>query len=116
MKSLYATLLILFVAFTFTLSAQPQQRGERMIQRLKDSLSLSADQVTKIKTILDKQQEEGKKDWDANQGDRDAMRALMMKRMEKSDIEIEKILTKEQKKKYQEIKKQRSDRMRERMN
>jgi periplasmic protein CpxP/Spy len=115
MKSLHALLLILFIACTVTLSAQPQQRGERMIQRLKDSLSLSQEQVTKIKAILDKQQEEGKKDWDANQGDRDAMRTLMMKRMEKSDVEIEKILTKEQKKKYQEIKKQRQDRMRERM-
>ncbi|MDD8017264.1 MAG: hypothetical protein PHP42_02705 [Bacteroidota bacterium] len=115
MKSLY-TKILFGILFLLGISvAQQQQRSEQMVQRLKDSLSLSDQQVTKIKVILDKQREEGRKDWEAHQGDRDAMRSAMMKRMEKSDVEIEKLLTKEQKKKYEEIKKHRREMMQERM-
>ncbi|MCX6137606.1 MAG: periplasmic heavy metal sensor [Ignavibacteriales bacterium] len=114
-------LLAAAMLFALPLSAQPQDRGTRgprMEQRLKmltDSLKLSDKQAEQIKIILQKSQEQMQKDREANQDDRDAMRAAMTKNTEHADKEIAKILTPDQKKKYEELQEQRRKQMQERM-
>jgi Spy/CpxP family protein refolding chaperone len=88
---------------------------EQRLQMLKDSLTLSDTQAVQIKSILDKSQKQMQKDREANQDDRDAMRAAMTKNTEKTDAEIAKLLTPEQKKKYEEMQAQRRKQMQERM-
>ena len=117
MKQILLALLACAI-FILPLSAQPQQRGPRLEQRLqmmKDSLKITDKQAVQIKAILEKAQEQMQKDRDANQDDRDAMRAAMTKTNEKTDAEIGKLLTLEQKKKYEEMQAQRRKQMQERM-
>lgn len=97
------------------LAQPPQNRPERTMERLKEKLSLTKDQEAKIQSLLDKQREAIAKEREEHQGDREAMRAAMMKQRNEIDAEIEKILTKEQKKKYEEYKKERQEMMKKRM-
>ena len=89
-------------------SAQGMRRSpEERSKQLKEQLTLTDEQTKKVtalytesqKTVMEKMQE--------GMGDRDAMRAFMQKENEKLDKEIEKLLTKEQLPKYEEVKKQR---------
>jgi len=89
-------------------SAQGMRRSpEERSKQLKEQLTLTDEQTKKVtalytesqKTVMEKMQE--------GMGDRDAMRAFMQKENEKLDKEIEKLLTKEQVPKYEEVKKQR---------
>jgi Spy/CpxP family protein refolding chaperone len=116
-------LLILTVAVFITgllqvASAQRQGMGmrspEEQVKMLKDSLSLTADQVKKLTKIVDASQKETQSKMGEFQGDRDAMRAYMQMARAKSDSLIKAELTKDQVKKYEEIQKARQQRMQNR--
>jgi hypothetical protein len=89
------------------LIAQPQQRmrmsPEDRVKALKDSLSLDSTQVTKVLAIYKWQQDEGAKLREASQGDFASMRTAMQDLNAKSDEKIKGVLTDVQKKKYEEM-------------
>ncbi|MBW7887124.1 MAG: hypothetical protein H3C35_02050 [Bacteroidetes bacterium] len=107
--------LFLFLIVGIILAQPPQNRTERAVERLKEKLTLTKEQEKNIKVILDDQQEAMTKEREQHQGDRDAMRAAMIKHRDEADKKIEKLLTKEQKKKYEEYKKERQEMMKNRM-
>ncbi|CUS97231.1 Spy/CpxP family protein refolding chaperone [Candidatus Chrysopegis kryptomonas] len=114
-KLLTLAFAIAFISFILNfVSAQDRGRGFGMyLERLKRELNLTPEQVTKIQKILDSAQKQAEIDREKYQGDREAMMKATRERWEKIDKEIEAVLTKEQKKKYEQIKKERQERMRE---
>jgi hypothetical protein len=106
--------LLVTVFVISTLSAQPNRRTpEERVKQLKEQLSLDAKQEKKALEIFkesDTKREAMFNEMSAND-DREAGREKMMKLFEETDKKIEKILTKDQKKKYEEIKKERQQRM-----
>ena len=109
--------LVIF-AFALFLSGHlvSQDRGRGFggfLERLKSELKLTPEQTAKIQKILDDAQKQAEIDRQKYQGDREAMMKAMRNRWEKIDKEIEAVLTKDQKKKYEQIKKERQGRMRE---
>ena len=114
-------LFILSVVFTISAIAQPrsgdrgESRAEAQLKRIKEKVQLTDSQAVKVKAIIQKAREEARAEFENSDGDRDAMQERMAKRMEKTDAEISKLLTKEQKPKYEEYKKERQKEMEERM-
>ncbi|HWP82196.1 MAG TPA: hypothetical protein VNN76_06040 [Bacteroidota bacterium] len=86
--------------------AQPMMRmnPEERAKALKDSLTLNDDQFVKVKKILEDQQADMMINFETNQGDREAIRAGMMKIMQETDKKIEALLDAKQKKKYEGMK------------
>lgn len=113
------TILAAGLLLTLGLQQAAQAQGMRMspeqrAQALKDSLSLTAEQTTKITKIFEAQQKEMMEKMGELQGDRDAMRQAFQEMTAKTDKQIEALLSKEQLRKYEAIKKQR-EQMRSRM-
>lgn len=115
--------LIVSAILSIGVYAQPpgggrEGRGEGQIKKLQEKVGLTDEQTAKVKEIMQKAREEGRKAFENSDGDRDAMREMMMKSREKTDAEIMKLLTKEQKPKFEalrkEQKKETEERMRER--
>ncbi|HTS00290.1 MAG TPA: hypothetical protein VML00_11085 [Bacteroidota bacterium] len=80
---------------------------EQRVARLKDSLALSDEQVSKIVTIFT-ESDKKREDAMASAGDdRDARMQAMRSIMEGTDARIDSVLTDTQKAKYDEMKKQR---------
>ncbi|MBM4161977.1 MAG: hypothetical protein FJ217_12885 [Ignavibacteria bacterium] len=107
----------LLLALGFQELAQAQRMRltpEDQAKRIKDSLTLSDEQTAKVKKIYEAQQAEMMEKMSGAMGDREAMRSAMQEVMAKYDKQIEALLTKEQLKKYEELKKQRQQ-MRGRM-
>ena len=112
-------MLVGILLFTSFVAAQPRMgdrggREEAQMKRLKEKVGLTDDQIVKVKEILKKVREETRADFEHGDGDREARRSAMMKRTEKSDAEIMKLLSKDQKIKYEEFKKERQKEMEER--
>lgn len=98
--------------------AQPRNgegRTEAQIKRLQEKVGLTDAQTVKIKEILQKARDEARKAFENGDGDRESMREMMMKSREKSDAEIMKLLTKEQKPKFEALRKEQQKEMQERM-
>jgi Spy/CpxP family protein refolding chaperone len=113
-KILILGFLVLFIAITIPAVSQERRRGfEGYLERLKAELNLTPEQTAKIQKILNSAQKQAELDRQKYQGDREAMLKAMRERWEKIDKEIEAVLTKEQKAKYEKIKKERQERMRE---
>lgn len=91
------------------------ERGEAQLKQIKEKVGLTEEQETKIRAIMQKAREEMRAEFDNSDGDREAMRDRMIRRTEKTDTEIMMVLTKEQKKKYEQYKKERQKSMQERM-
>ena len=111
-------LLVLVMAACVSFTAVSQPRGNRVemqLKRITEKVGLTNEQATKVKDVLQKAQDEMRAQFENSDGDRNARREAMMKRMEKTDAEITKLLTKEQKPKYDEYKKERQKEMQERM-
>jgi protein CpxP len=106
-----AVLIIFLVSY---LIAQPNRRTpEERTKQLTEQLSLDKKQQAQVLEIYkenDKKREAMFSDMQGS-GDRDAAREKMMKLFEETDKQIEKILTKDQKKKYDDLKKERANRM-----
>jgi Spy/CpxP family protein refolding chaperone len=89
--------------FMFCGIAQAQRMRmspEEQAKVLKDSLSLTDEQTTKITTILKDAREETTTLMSQNKDDRDAMRSSMQAMQKKTDTQIKAVLTEEQTKKY----------------
>lgn len=85
------------LACVFMLAAQParmtpQERTDKMTK----DLTLSKEQQAKVLVIFTKSQESMKKMFEEHQGDREAMRPAMQKIREESDVQLKKVLTKDQ--------------------
>ena len=109
---------IMAAIFSIVLIAQPRNgvgRTEAQIKRLQEKVGLTAEQTVKVKAILQKAREEARQAFENGDGDREAMREMMMKSREKTDAEIVKLLTKEQKPKFEALRKEQQKEMQERM-
>ena len=73
-----------------------QKKTERL-QKLKQELNLTDTQVTQLTALHEAKAADRKADFDAKKGDR-------MQKMKQNEAEMQKILTPEQYKKYQELK------------
>lgn len=99
--------LILSAAFlglgVFGFAQQTKTSGEHMqkkaehLQKMKQELNLTDAQVGQLKALHEKKAAERKADFDAKKGDR-------MQKMKENEAEMQKILTPDQFKKYQEMK------------
>jgi len=94
----------------------PAERVERQTQRLNEALTLSADQITKVKAVYTKNAEEQKKAFEKARSagekvDREKMHEQMKASMTKQDNEIKALLTPEQKVKFEKFIKEREERM-----
>lgn len=113
--------IVLFAIFVLSLlltdglfAQRMGMNAEERASRLKEQLSLTKAQTDSAKKIYDQAQQQMMEEMMVNQGDRDAMRKAIMEITERTDKEIEKILDAKQKKKYEEVKKERQTMMRER--
>jgi Spy/CpxP family protein refolding chaperone len=114
MKKFWCLPIVLAIFGAFIAQAQPRQmQGERRLQMLKDSLQLTSDQEKKVADILKQEQTAFENAREENRGDREAMRAFMLKQTKKTDEQIKSVLTKEQAEKYDSIMKARREQMRE---
>ena len=115
MKKTIVPLVLVLVGLLVSASAL-QAQGMRMTPKeradsLKVRLSLTDKQTEQVAKIYEEQQLDFEKVRNAAAGDREAMRAAMPKIVQKSDEKIEKLLDKEQLKKYEQFKKERAQRM-----
>ncbi len=115
----YRNLLMVLAAVAFiSLNAFSQPRGNRVemqLKKIQEKVVLTNEQTVKVKSLLEKAQDEIRAQFENSDGDRQARREALMKQMEKTDSSIVKILTKEQKPKYDEYKKERQKEMQDRM-
>lgn len=109
------SLFIMILFFSSPSFAQPSERVEMQALRLKEKLSLNEEQTSKVHEIIQRQEKQERKDREEHQGDRREMMKATVARMEKTDAEIEKVLTREQKRKFEDYKEERRQEMRERM-
>jgi len=109
--ALIALVLSLSVMINFAISQERGRGFAGFLERLKTELKLTPEQTAKIQKILDSAQKQAEIDRQKYQGDREAMFKAMRERWDKIDKEIESVLTKEQKQKYEKIKKERQERM-----
>ncbi len=110
-------LVVVLLSCFLTSSLFAQRMGmnpEERANRLKEQLSLTKAQTESVKKIFEHSQQVMMEEMMVNQGDREAMRKAFTEITEKTDKEIEKILDAKQKKKYEEVKKERQVMMRER--
>ncbi|HVN48921.1 MAG TPA: hypothetical protein VMU30_08900 [Bacteroidota bacterium] len=115
MKKFSVTIMILGCMLMFCSGTQAQQRmrmsAEDQAKALKDSLSLTDDQTTKITDILKDAREEMTTLMSQNNGDREAMRDSMQAIQKRSDKQIKSVLTADEAKKYDALMKARRARM-----
>ncbi len=96
-------------------SGQPRMDSPKdRAAAMKERLALSDSQATAITKIFEASQADMKKAFDMRGGDRDSIRAMRMSMMKKVDDRIDSVLTADQKKKYDDFRKERRGRMRDR--
>ncbi len=114
--------------FSIPLFAQPGQgqgRGRQMteenvierVQRTADSLNLTDAQEKKVQEFemeFFRKNQKMRENFDFETGDREAMRAYMMKQREERDEKYAKVLTEEQMEKYIQMQERRQQQMRQR--
>ena len=99
---------LLALVLTTHIFAQPRGMSvDERLRQLNETLELSEEQSAKIKGILENSQAEMQKIREMNEGDSDAVRGGMREMFEKSRVQIENVLTDEQKIKYGEMQKNR---------
>lgn len=114
-----ATLLSFIFILLLTLpNLQAQPGGGRIedrVARLKERLKLTDEQTVKVKEIYTTAQTDIQKQRDSiATGNREEMMLFAMERMKKTDAQIDSVLTVDQKKIYEEVKKEREEQMRSR--
>jgi len=111
------TLMLFVCSFLMVLtvcSAQAQRMqmtAEQRAQRLKDTLALSDDQYGKVLTIYQDMDKKRQELFSSAGDDRDARMQAMRSLSDSTDTKIEALLTADQKTKYEDLKKQRMERM-----
>ncbi len=110
--TVFVALFALALASTPAL-AQQGPGGRRMLspdERLAqfiEQLDLTDEQATQMKPIIDEQSKKQQELFANSSGDRETMRAEMMKLMEETDEQYAEVLTEEQMNKYREMRQQR---------
>ncbi|MCK5209439.1 MAG: hypothetical protein KAI29_19210 [Cyclobacteriaceae bacterium] len=92
----------------------PKEMAERQTNQMKETLSLTADQLPKVEALNLKYAEKMKVARDETDGDRESMRSTMMAMGKEKDIELKNILTAEQHTKWQEWRKEAREKGRQR--
>ncbi len=96
-------------------SAQPRMDSPKdRAGNLKERLALNDSQTAAITKIFEESQHDMRKLFDMRGGDRDSIRAMRMTMMKQVDDRIDSVLTSDQKKKYDDLRKERRGRMRDR--
>ena len=111
--------LVFSVLLVRPLHAQPDggrqaQRGQEMLDLMKERLSLTEDQSSKVKEIIERWQEELRADREAFRGDRDAMMESMRTRSAAMYDSIAVHLTETQKEPFEKVKEEIREKSRER--
>ncbi len=113
------TVCLLISLSSAMLSAQPRggmmMTPEERAKQLKERLSLTDEQTTKVMAIFETSLKQMMDKMPELMGDREAMRKAMTEMTAKNDKEIERLLTKEQAKKFAEFKKEREQMIQRRM-
>jgi periplasmic protein CpxP/Spy len=112
--AVYAIIMLLLVSATQAFAQVDSARVLQRLEALRTALSLTPDQTAKAKPILFDAQAQGRKIREEYGDDREGAREAMREQAPKTDAKIEALLTAEQKKKYEEYKKERMQRMMER--
>jgi hypothetical protein len=112
--AVYAIIALLLVSATQAFAQVDSARVLQRLEALRTALSLTPDQTEKVKPILFDAQAQGRKIREEYGDDREGAREAMREQAPKTDAKIEALLTAEQKKKYEEYKKERMQRMMER--
>ena len=99
--------LLLFLAVSFIWSQPMMRTPAERARQLMERLSLNEEQTIAVEIIFEERQRETTAKMDSLRGDREAMRAFLSRQAAKTDKEIGEILTTEQKKKYEDFKKER---------
>ena len=107
--------ILLAIGSTTVMAQGMRMSAEDRAKALKDSLGLSDKQMEQVVGILKEMGSKRQALADSIQ-DRDARREAMMSLMAKGDEKIESVLTKEQKEKYEVMRKEREARFRQRSN
>lgn len=92
----------------------PEERVKRQTEVLVEKLKLNDDQKAKVSAIYLEQASSMKKLRDDANGDRDAMRAAMIKSGDETDTKITALLTDDQKKAFTALKEERKELMKKR--
>lgn len=87
----------------------PEQKAAQMVQQLHKELDLTDKQQNELKTLFTEIWTKRNKNFEKNRGDRKAMSEAIQKEQTEIDKKLQKILTAEQYKKYQENKKKRQE-------
>jgi hypothetical protein len=112
----FLLVLIAIACVIVTTVSQPRgNRVEMQLKKIQEKVRLDSAQTIKVKELLQKAQENIRAQFENGNEDRQARREAMMNQMEKTDSAIVKLLTKEQKPKYDEYKKERRKEMQDRM-
>jgi Spy/CpxP family protein refolding chaperone len=112
--AVFATVALLLVSAMQAFAQRDSAGVKKNIETLKTALDLTKDQTAKLETILFTSMAESRKVREEAGEDRTAMRETMREQRQKTDAKIEALLTPDQKKKYEEVKKERMQRMMER--
>jgi len=112
---LIGAVLLIVIGSSSGMAQGMRMSAEDRAKVLKDSLGLSDKQMEQVVAVLKEMTSKRQAVADSIQ-DRDARREAMMSLMAKGDEKIESLLTKEQKEKYEVMKKQREARFRQRSN
>lgn len=116
MSALMVTMVVVFQQLAWA-QGMGQGRGGMMMspeeraKQLKEQLSLTKEQTTKVTKIFEASQKQTMEMMGSFQGDRNAARKTMQQVQAKQDSTIEALLNKDQLNKYGELKKQRQQRM-----
>ncbi len=114
-KILVSLLIVLFISTAAMAQPGRGNRAEMETNRIKEKVGLTDEQTKSVRTILKQRSEAMRKEFEVHEGDRSAIREAMQKNMQKSDSTIEKLLTADQKKKFELYKKERDEEIRNRM-
>ena len=109
-----AVLTVLFfsaLAMQSAALAQPRMPSPReRASNLKDRLGLTDSQTTAITKIFEESQLDLRRALDSARGDRESMRTVRMNMMKHTDERIDSLLTSDQKKQYEDLRKERRGR------
>ena len=116
------TLAVILTA-TGSIRAQPGAHGpgpesdsvriERTVARLTQELSLTKQQESQVRPVVERNLRAMRQGMQAHAGDPDSMRAVRIRQMEKMDREIESLLTDGQKEAFDRFRRERQQRRRD---
>ena len=101
--------LMISLSSVVAMAQRVQQTPKNRAQHLKESLSLTDEQTAQVQTIYENSQKEMSAVSDSLKGNGKSMRQARRDIMDKADKQIEQLLTDDQKTKFAELKKTRTE-------